>query len=246
MLFLLPPSETKAPGGSLEQKRLSFPQLNPARAQLLKELLSVCNDPILATKVLGLGPKQQGEIEVNLALPKAPTVAAIDRYTGVLYEALKDSGLTAAQRRNAEKVLLIQSALFGLISAGDVIPNYRISAGSKLPGVNLKRLWSRAHESIWSELPEGIIIDLRSKAYSELAPIPKVRTSYFLDVLIEDSLGNRRSLNHFNKQAKGRLARAVISSRSLSKTFSDLEEIATSIGMKLEVSDRRLLLITFG
>lgn len=246
MLFLLPPSETKEPEGELKRTELSFPQLNQTRDLILKELVKLSRDPLAARKALKLGPKQLGELEVNLALPSALGLEGIERYTGVLYEALKQTGLSNSQRNNAAKVVFIQSSLFGLISASDPIPNYRLSAGSILPGVNLKKLWQEAHEPIWDSLPSGLIVDLRSKVYTALAPIPKSRPSYYLEAVIQLSAGERRSLNHFNKQAKGRLVRATISSRSLPKTISDLEEIAASIGMKLEVSANRLLLVTYG
>ena len=123
MLFLLPPSETKEPGGELKRTELSFPQLNQTRAVIVKELVKLSRDPVAARKALKLGPKQLGELEVNLALPSALGLEAIDRYTGVLYEALKESGLSKTQRNNAAKRVFIQSSLFGLISASDPIPN---------------------------------------------------------------------------------------------------------------------------
>ena len=90
MLFLLPPSETKAVGGgnlTIQQAALTFGGLNPARDQVLAALLKLCKKPKEAAKVLKLTPKQLGAIDVNLAVPTAPTMPAIQRYTGTLYDA---------------------------------------------------------------------------------------------------------------------------------------------------------------
>jgi cytoplasmic iron level regulating protein YaaA (DUF328/UPF0246 family) len=147
-------------------------------------------------------------------------------------------------RNRASQRVFIQSSLFGLISAGDLIPNYRLSAGSKLPGINLKRLWQISHELVWPKLAKELVIDLRSNAYAELAPIPESLDYYNVDVVLEDKKGKRTRLNHFNKQAKGQFVRATLLAKSEPKSVSDLKAIARAAGLGLEVSDNTLLLVT--
>ena len=125
MIFLLPPSETKEPGGKKMAKVLSHKELDKTRKFLQLALLDICKTPSLAAKALKLGPKQLGEIEVNLDLANPRCLPALDRYTGTLYDALKAGGVTSAMRSRASKTVFIQSSLFGLISAGSKIPNYR-------------------------------------------------------------------------------------------------------------------------
>lgn len=244
MIFLLPPSESKQSGGTSTRSQLSFASLAGTRATVQKALISVSKDPKAGAAALKLGAKQLGELAVNLSLSSANTMPAIDRYTGVLYDALKLDGPTRQQRLQAKKRLFIQSSLFGLISALDEIPNYRLSAGSKLPGVNLRSAWGLAHDGVWEKFRNQTVIDLRSKAYAQLAPIPDWLDSYDVEVLSEDISGVRKALNHFNKQAKGAFVRAVISSESEPSKLSDLKKIAKLAGMKLEISGRTLLLIT--
>jgi uncharacterized protein len=246
MIVLLPPSETKQPGGLGAKTSVSFAEPAATRTVIQAELLKLCKDPAAALKALKLGPKQHGEIAINLALTKPKTMLALDRYTGVLFDALKQDGLSASQYKRASKMIYIQSALFGLISAADEIPNYRLSAGSKIPGLNLKALWSKAHEAIWEKFKNELVIDLRSKAYAELAPIPMHIKSFEVEVLVEDSKGNRKALNHFNKQAKGLFVKAVISASSEPKTIADLRKAAKLAGLKLESSGSKLLLISSG
>jgi len=246
MIFLLPPSETKEPGGQNSAKVLSFSELTSTRKLLERALVELCSSPSLAAKALKLGPKQLGEIAVNLELTKPKCLPALDRYTGTLYDALKQGGLTSEMRNRAKKSLYIQSSLFGLISAMNEIPNYRLSAGSKIPGKNLKRLWQLAHAGIWSKFSKQVVIDLRSNLYAELALIPDTISSYSVEVVLEDSKGNRKSLNHFNKQAKGQFVRAVMLAKPEAKTIAELKVIAKQANLKLEVTGRKLLLITHG
>ena len=102
--------------------------------------------------------------------------------------------------------MFIQSSLFGLVPALERIPYYRLSAGSLLPGVSLSKLWADAHKDVWPRLT-GQILDMRSKAYVSLNPIPKDKDSFFLEVLDANS---GKALNHFNKKAKGAFAKAFL------------------------------------
>jgi cytoplasmic iron level regulating protein YaaA (DUF328/UPF0246 family) len=246
MIFLLPPSETKEPGGKKKAKVLSHKELDKTRKLLQLALIEICKSPTIAAKALKLGPKQLGEIAVNLDLANPKCLPALDRYTGTLYDALKDGGVTAGMRTRAKKAVFIQSSLFGLISAGDEIPNYRLSASSKLPGMNLKSLWQEAHEALWPKFSKEIVIDMRSNSYADLAPVPGHLVCYTLDVVLEDKKGKRTRLNHFNKQAKGQFLRSALMISPAPKTIADLKTVAKLANLKLEVSGKKLLLITVG
>jgi cytoplasmic iron level regulating protein YaaA (DUF328/UPF0246 family) len=244
MIFLLPPSESKQTGGTKSKIELSFPSLDKTRGAIRKALIELSKNPKAAAAALKLGPKQLGELQVNLDLAKPITMPAIDRYTGVLYDALKLDGLSAAQQRKALQSVFIQSSLFGLIGALDEIPNYRLSAGSKLPGINLRSEWSKAHEIVWDNLADETFIDLRSKAYAQLAPIPDGISSFEVEVVSEDAKGVRKALNHFNKQAKGSFVRAALSVKTKLEKPGDLKSVAKLAGLKLEQQGKTLLLIT--
>jgi hypothetical protein len=246
MIFLLPPSETKEPGGKRRAKALSHKELEKTRKLLQQVLIETCKTPTQAAKALKLGPKQLGEIAVNLDLGNPRCLPALDRYTGTLYDALKEGGITAAMRTRASKTVFIQSSFFGLISAADEIPNYRMSATSKLPGLNLKKLWQEAHEAVWPNYAKEIVIDMRSNSYAELAPVPEKPACYTLDVVLEDKKGKRTRLNHFNKQAKGQFLRSALTISPAPKTVADLKAVAELAHLKLEVSGKKFLLITYG
>ena len=247
MLLLLPPSETKRIGGSnltIEQVHLSYGQLNEARDLVLEDLLKLCKKKDLAAKVLKLSKKQLGEIDFNLAIKTAPTMPAYQRYEGTLYKAIDVASFGPHEVEQMRTHVLMQSALFGLISATDRIPWYRISAGTVLPKVSLKKVWKEHQDAAWARLVDFPIIDLRSKAYVDLAPIPSDLDSYWVEVVAEDSNGQRKALNHFNKTAKGEFVGAFVRAKTAPKTIAQLKAVAKKAGLGLEVDGKTIYLIT--
>ena len=77
MLILLPPSETKRPGGvgiSIDKAAIIWAALDPARDQLINSLAELCQDESLAKNALGLGKKSAQDIQLNLNLMTSPTM----------------------------------------------------------------------------------------------------------------------------------------------------------------------------
>lgn len=211
MLLLLPPSETKRSGGradaGLNLSTLGFPTLAARRARALEALAVLADDPAAMRIVLGLSLTQVTEVERNITILDAPVLAAVERYTGVLYDALGAATLSTAARALAHRSVVIHSALFGLLRADDQIPAYRLSHDSRLPGLPLRTHWSAAIASELAAHP-GLILDLRSEAYAALGPAPE--HAYFLRVVSPGPDGIIRAMNHFNKKGKGQFLRAVL------------------------------------
>ncbi len=222
MLIVLPPSETKAPGGdgpALDLGELSFPGLNSVRADLVDELAALPVDDALG--VLKISEKLRGEAEANRQLRTAPTMPAIHRYTGVLFDALDAPTLpTSALSR-----LAVGSALFGVVRALDPIPRYRLSGGTRLPdSPTLKARWGGLITGVLSG--EDFVVDLRSGAYQQLGKAPGALT-----VRVER---DGKVVSHFNKQYKGELARVLALASEPARSIDDVAEIAHSAGMTVE------------
>lgn len=213
MLVLLPPSETKRAGGAgspLDIDALALPQLAAERRAAVTALVALSADPDAAARVLKLSERRFGEIAVNAALETSPTMPAVDRYTGVLFDALDPATLDGAAREWLGAHVLIQSAPFGPVGALDPIPAYRLAAGTALPGIPaLPRHWAAAGTAALGATGAAFMLDLRSEAYVALAPIPGTVPSAFVRVVTADGDGTVRALNHFNKHAKGELVRAL-------------------------------------
>jgi cytoplasmic iron level regulating protein YaaA (DUF328/UPF0246 family) len=236
VLILLPPSETKLDGGDparpLSLPALSFPQLAAPRQRALEAFRRLARNRGAAA-ALRLGPTQAHELARNRLVESGPTMPAIERFDGVLYEGLGVGSLPASARAFAHDHVVIASALFGLLRADDPIPAYRLSPDSRLPGTPLKGLWSAPVSAVLAGLP-GMILDLRSAAYLGLGPAPRRPESWYLRVVTEAGDGRQRALNHFNKKGKGEFTRALLLSGIDHRDAASLMRWAHANGIRLE------------
>lgn len=264
MLIILPPSETKATGGdgaALNVDNLLFTRLDDqvaskvteTRTRLAEAITEMQGDEGL--KLLGLKPTQAAQLEHNAEVLTSPTMPAIERYTGVAYDALDVNGERTGEALDsvARRRLAIGSALFGVIGAEDMIPYYRLSAGSKVAvdgkAATVRSQWSKvltpALEAWRAAAGEGAdgIIDLRSGGYLNLGPI---KGALKLRVETEYPDGTRKVVSHFNKHYKGLVAREVakagvdLGSTGLAEKFCELLAGVSSFadaGFRTEIVD---------
>ncbi|MGP4018200.1 peroxide stress protein YaaA [Saccharopolyspora sp. 5N708] len=243
MLVLLPPSETKAVGGAgaaLNLDALSHPELTSTRRKLIEALSTLADDVPASLITLGLSEHQVAEVERNAELWDSPTAAALERYTGVLYDALDVRSLSAAERNRADDRLAVASALFGLVRGGDPIPAYRLSGGNSLPGLGtLRSVWRPVLEPVLAAADE-LLVDLRSGAYAALARCPN---AVEVRVLSEDATGRRKVVSHHNKSHKGKLARALAQSDAEPAEVEDVLDVARDAGLRIEREATRKLCV---
>lgn len=189
-VVLLPPSEGKATGGRgrpWAPGSGALPQLDEARAA------------VLAT--LGDG------------VAEAPTMRAIDRYTGVLYGQLDWSSLTPAAKRLGSASVLIASGLWGMSAPADPRPHYRLKASASLAPLGRLTTWWRPQltAALAGHLDGRLVWDLLPNEHAALwtpAEVPYRRrvTVRFLD-------RHDRTVSHWNKLLKGALVRHILEER---------------------------------
>ncbi|WP_043830327.1 MULTISPECIES: peroxide stress protein YaaA [unclassified Amycolatopsis] len=246
MLVLLPPSETKADGGKgapLDLDALSFPELNPVRAKLADALVELAADVPASLAALGISARQADEVTRNAQLWTSPTMPALRRYTGVLYDALDVKSFTRAGLAKAQQRLAVTSSLFGVVAATDPIPAYRLSGGNTVPALGTVRgLWKPVLEPVLHNV-EGLLVDLRSGTYAAFAKLPSDAVT--VRVVTEDADGNRTTVSHFNKAYKGKLAAVLATSRTEPSTVDQLVRVITKAGLTVErTGDHALELLT--
>jgi cytoplasmic iron level regulating protein YaaA (DUF328/UPF0246 family) len=240
MLLVLPPSETKRDGGvghgtpdarTLDLASLGFPELTRQRKAALAAVRSLSRSVGASVTALGLGPTQRFEIDRNRTLGTSAVMPAIERYTGVLYDGLGVEDFSQAERDFASEHVVITSALFGVLRAGDEIPAYRLSHDSRLPGLSLRRHWDAAVTAVLAA-QHGLVLDLRSEAYAALGPAPA--SALYLRVVSENSDGRRVALSHFNKKGKGQFVRAIVKAGIAHGSVESLLAWAADSGIRLE------------
>jgi cytoplasmic iron level regulating protein YaaA (DUF328/UPF0246 family) len=174
VLIILPPSETKRPapetGPAVDLDRLSFPELNAVRRQVLDALVETSERPDALFR-LGVGPSLMGEVARNTDIRELATRPALDVYSGPLHAGLDAATLPAGAARRAADQVVVVSALFGVLRPTDRIPPYRLFICARL--VDLDRLeprWRTVLPDVLASAagPRGAIIDLRSPSYQAM------------------------------------------------------------------------------
>jgi cytoplasmic iron level regulating protein YaaA (DUF328/UPF0246 family) len=257
-LVLLPPSETKSDGGTsgpLDVAGLWLPELNAVRERLVSALVELAGEVDASRAALRISARQDREIERNAQLRNAPTMPALRRYTGVLYDALDAESFTKTERAAARQRLAIGSALFGVVRAGDLVPAYRLSGGSTLPELpTLRALWRKPLSTALGRT-DGLVVDLRSGTYQQLGPVPGAVAA---TVVTERPDGSRAVVSQQRrseavayrrgrsfagvahsysiKHHKGLLARALATSRAEPDDVDGVARVADKAGLRVEVS----------
>jgi len=209
---------------------MHFPALSRTRTTLIATIAELAADLPAARKALRVSAGLDNEIMANAQILEAPTISALQRYTGVLYTSLQTPRISSAERSRANQRILITSALFGLVTAGTQIPAYRLSAGSSLPGLpSVAAIWRADLTEVLADL-EGPVLDLRSGAYAAFAPLPGAIN---VRVVTRTKAGDLKPVSHDNKAIKGVLARVVATTRASIDSIPKLVALARRSGLEL-------------
>jgi len=180
-------------------------------------------------------------LNANSAVATAPTMAALDRYAGVLYAALDVGGLSTAARRRAEDQVVVFSGLWGAVRGGDALPDYRVPASGTVPGLGgVSAHWRAALAAalplLVGDLP---VLDLRSGDYVSMwrPAVPLRDQVVSVRVLAERGTGARRSVGPVSfhaKSVKGLVVRHLVTGRRVHRDpMTALSEVAGALGLRL-------------
>ena len=228
-IILLPPSEGKASGGRGPNWRagsMSFPELDDLRLTAASALArSMRGSAAARSKLLGVkGETLAQATDANREILTAPTMPAIERFTGVLYDELDVASLSARDRTRLDKQVLILSGVWGVLRPGDPVPDHRLKMNVALPPLGRVSTWWKPAISdalrpvtrrvtVWNLLPgEHDAAWAPPLAGSDDPDAPSAMLSVrFLDE--KRTRGRARSfttVSHWNKLLKGALVRFVL------------------------------------
>ena len=253
MHILLPPSEGKRRGGRGKPlaARPASPLLGEPRsavAQALARLLAGGDRARIAEALALPESAIEASIADNKAFEAAPTMAALGRYAGVVYDGLAAQRLSADARRVANKAVLVFSGLFGVVRGGESIPMYRVPAKAVLPGIGVAGTFWRQHlTTAMAEIARpGVVIDLRSSDYSAMwQPVRAADRRASVDTIGVRILSPRPDgsfgvISYPSKFHKGRLAATLLeraasgapvrSAEDVLAAWADLGELDGSVG----------------
>jgi hypothetical protein len=220
--ILLPPSEAKASGGrgrSLERRPVTGAlgsALSQARGEVLgalARLLAVGDTAAVPALHLPPGPAAAA-LAANRAVLRSPTMPALRRYRGVVYDGLAFDALPAAAQRSAERTVLVFSGLWGVLRGGDPVPDYRVPAKAVLPGLGTAAaFWRPVLDRVLpAVLADDCVVDLRSADYAAMWRPRRASGLNLIGVRILSPLpdGRHAVVSYASKLAKGRLCAELV------------------------------------
>ena len=229
-LILLPPSEGKSSGGDGEPwspGRSAFPELDERRETAATALRRAMRSAEPARrKLLGVkGEALAAATAANRAVSTSPTMPAIERFAGVLYDALDAASLPVRDRRRLGRQVVIFSGVWGASAPGDPLPDHKLKMSAALPRLGKLSTWWRRpltdalgplveRRVVWNLLPieHDAAWDPPEAGSAEPGAPARVLSVRFLD----ETTGRRgadrtfTTVNHWNKLLKGALVRHVL------------------------------------
>ena len=215
-VILLPPSEGKASGGHeppWAPGSMAI-DLDADRERVLGALVTAMRrSEAERGRLLGVkGEALAGATAVNRDVREAPTMPAIHRYTGVLYDAIDPRSMSATHRRRLDASVVIVSGLWGLVTPRDPIPDYKLKMGASLGRLGRLSTWWRTHLSdrladvcsgrrIWNLLPNEHAAAWRA---------PGAALQWSVRFLEPGRDGSLTVVSHWNKLLKGALVRFLV------------------------------------
>lgn len=209
-------------------------ELHDARREVLTAVARFCRrSPAAARTVLKLpAGSAEEDLAANIAALDAPTMPALQRFTGVLFAALDPATLTAPQRRRAASSALVFSGAFGVLAGGEAVPLHRVPASASVPGVGgLTSYWRKvlAHALAPRVDHERLVVDLRSSDYAAMWRPSARQAPRVLGVrVLEDRAGTLLPVSWSAKHGKGLLARELLRSHTSRTPLRTAEHVAAA------------------
>lgn len=237
MHLLLPPSEAKSTGGRGRPlpNQNPHPLLGADREAVLDALARLLDGrPDQAAKALLLPPAVAADaLAANARVRTAPTLPALRRYQGVVYDGLDFGALTEREQRRAMRSLWVFSGLFGVVRGDEPIPTYRVPAKAVLPDVGVVGTYWRPRLDV--VLPQllrgrGPVVDLRSSDYAAMWRPRGDLAARTISVRVLSPLpgGGTGVVSYSSKLAKGRLAAALVRRSAAGDKVNAVDDVAAA------------------
>jgi cytoplasmic iron level regulating protein YaaA (DUF328/UPF0246 family) len=228
MKILLAPAETKKEGGENPpycRANFEFDSIFDTRDYIVKEYENFIKNSTLEELSSWFGLKNLKECDkYSKTILTKPTMKAIQRYTGVAFDALSYDTLTKDQQQYCDKNVILFSNLFGPLLSSDLIPDYKYKQGSKLTSLDVVKEYKENIKSVLDNFIGDEVVDLRAGYYDKFyKPTTSTITYKFLK--------NGKVVSHWAKHYRGEIVRTLAQNNI--ESFSEL--------MSLEIDNLKLV-----
>jgi cytoplasmic iron level regulating protein YaaA (DUF328/UPF0246 family) len=231
MKILLAPAETKKEGGDCTpytKKNFFFQEFDETRDLVVKHYEKLLQNNSLEELSKWFGLKKLDEVKkYQESILQKPTMKAIERYTGVAFEALEYENLSETQQKYCDKNIILFSNLFGPLKADDLIPDYKFKQGAILPNIDVIKEYKKVIQMPLDHFIENEVIDLRAGFYDKFykPTMPTITYKFLKDGKV---------VSHWAKFYRGNIVKQL--AKNNIESFSEL--------MSMELEGLKLLEIT--
>jgi len=199
MKILIAPAETKQTGGI--DKPLVLQPFQKTIADKYNDFVQNSSIEKLSKWFALKNLKDVQSYKTNIY--NQPTLKAIQRYTGVAFEAISYDSLDKSSQNYIDQNILIFSNLFGVLNANQYIPNYKFKQGAVLPTCDTIKYYN-THLKTYLDtiLEDQEILDLRAGFYEKFYKIPyKYTTLKFIK--------DNKVVSHWAKYYRGKVVQQI-------------------------------------
>ena len=235
MKILLSPAETKISGGVHSpfcKNNFSFTSLFDKREYILAGYEDFIKRASMEELKQWFGLKNEDEIKrYGQILKTKPTMKAIQRYTGVAFDALNYNKLDSIAQHYIDKNVFLFSNLFGPIRADDYIPDYKYKQGAKLPKIRVENFYKENFSQVLEDVLGDEIIDLRAGFYD------KFYTPQKAEVVTFKFLKEGKVISHWAKYYRGKILQ-MIANRGIETISSFIEMPMEGLNL-IEIQEKK-------
>ena len=213
--ILLPPSEGKREGGDKKyiyvKEQNSFNFLENERKFLLQKILDfISKANNLDLEKLFVVKSNIEEITALLKdFDQKLTLPAINRYSGVMFNAIDYPSLNEDQKNRADQVILFIDGLFGLLKPQDFIPNYKLAISAKFTDFKIDFYWKKIFKDYLAKILENkIILDILPQAHRKAVDINQ-KNCYLINFFTMKNC-EAKNAGHISKKLKGEFIRYIL------------------------------------
>ena len=211
IVYLLPPSEGKFIWWKKKKEELSFSFEKP---------LSIAQN---ATQkdLKCMGKRFEEWIFLNQNIQTWPFCKTIERYNGVMYNAIWYSSLSKWAQKFFDEHFLIISGMYGILKPQDIIANYKLPIETKW----LTHYWGENITQTLNSWEVDIIVDLLPDSYKKMIHIKHLIKKRVEVDFVTYKDGKKVKIAHWVKKLKGELVRKICEEKGMQIGESNKIEI---------------------